>query len=107
MNWQLGWEADGYTNHLGLGYGAFIHTYYDDTLASYGIDQKDRWRVKTEEETKARLPYVADVHNVNIYYPIDLAEWIIEYQPEVNGGTMTVTYNVPDIVKKVWTRRQY
>ena len=104
LNWQLGWEADGYTDHPGLGYGAFIHTYYDDTLASYGIDQKDRWRVKTEEETKERLPYVANVHNVNIYYPINLAEWIIEYQPEVNGGTMTVTYNVPDIVKKVWTR---
>lgn len=99
LNWQLGWEADDYTDHPGLGYGAFIHTYYDDTLASYGIAQKDRWRVKTEENTKVRLPYIA---NANVYYPIDWAEWIIEYQPEVNGGTMT--YNVPDIVKKVWTR---
>lgn len=99
LNWQLDWEADGYTDHLGLGYGAFIHTYYDDTLASYGIDQKDRWRVKTEENTKVRLPYVA---NANRYYPIEWAQWIIVYQPEVNGGTMT--YNVPDIVKKVWTR---
>lgn len=101
LNWQLGWEADGYTDHLGLGYGAFIHTYYDNSLASYGIDQKDRWRVKTEENTKVRLPYIA---NANIYYPIDWAEWIIEYQPEVNGGTMTVTYKVPGIVEKVWTR---
>lgn len=99
LNWQLDWEADGYTDHLGLGYGAFIHTYYDDTLASYGIDQKDRWRVKTEENTKVRLPYIA---NANRYYPIEWAQWIIVYQPEVNGGTMT--YNVPDIVKKVWTR---
>jgi len=101
LNWQLGWEADGYTDHPGLGYGAFIHTYYDDTLASYGIDQKDRWRVKIEENTKVRLPYIA---NANVYYPIDWAEWIIEYQPEVNGGTMTVTYKVPGIVEKVWTR---
>lgn len=102
LNWQLGWEADGYTDHLGLGYGAFIHTYYDDTFASYGIDQKDRWRVKTEENTKVRLPYIV---NANRYYPIDLAEWIIEYQPEVNGGTMT--YNVPDIVKKGLDAQQY
>lgn len=101
LNWQLGWEADGYTDHPGLGYGAFIHTYYDDSLASYGIAQKDRWRVKTEENTKVRLPYIA---NANVYYPIDWADWIIEYQPEVNGGTMTVTYKVLDIVKKVWTR---
>ena len=101
LNWQLGWDADGYTDHLGLGYGAFIHTYYDDTLASYGIDQKDRWRVKTEENTKVRLPYIA---NANRYYPIEWAEWIIEYHPEVNGGTMTVTYKVPGVVEKVWTR---
>lgn len=101
LNWQLGWEADGYTDHPGLGYGAFIHTYYDNSLASYGIAQKDRWRVKTEENTKVRLPYIA---NANFYYPIDWADWIIEYQPEVNGGTMTVTYKVLDIVKKVWTR---
>ena len=25
LNWQLGWDADGYTDHLGLGYGAFIN----------------------------------------------------------------------------------
>lgn len=77
-----------------------------------GLDQSFVWKgcVGLGNKTVAEVANVDGISaifhaaNANIYYPIEWAEWIIEYQPEVNGGTMTVTYKVPDIVEKVWTR---